>query len=119
MAHEAFFKVLSDIAAADAMAYWIVGAMTALAFVIMRGMLPVKGLSYVFAPALFCGGLVGIYTLTELGFVVSSEKSAQTVAGAVAGMTAALFVMLLLTRLVDAVTRIRKPLVHGPGRSRA
>lgn len=119
MAHEALFKMLSDIAAADAMAYWIVGALAALAFVLMRAMLPMKGLSYVFAPALFWGGLVGIYTLTELGFVVSTERSVQIVAAAIAGMTAALFVMLFLTRLVDAVTRIRKPLANHPGRARA
>ncbi|MDQ8698364.1 hypothetical protein [Hyphomicrobium sp. LHD-15] len=119
MSHEAIFKVLSDIAAADSMSYWIVAGLTALVFAVMRAMLPMKGLSWVFAPAMFWGGLVGIYTLRELGFVVSSEKSAHTVAASVAGMVVMLFVMLFLTRLVEAVTRIRKPLTNDPGRVRA
>ncbi len=119
MSHEVIFKVLSDIAAADTMSYWIVAGLTALVFAVMRAMLPVKGLSWVFAPAMFWGGLVGIYILRELGLVLSAEKSAHTVAASVSGMVVMLFVMLFLTRLVEAVTRIRKPLTNDPGRVRA
>lgn len=119
MVHEAVFKALSDIASADSASYWIVGGLTALVFIILRAMLPVKGLSFVFAPAMFWGGLVGIYTLRELAIVVSPDKNAHIVAASVAGMIVALFVMLFLTRLVHAVTRIRKPLTNAPARVRA
>jgi hypothetical protein len=119
MSHEAFFKALSDIATADAMTYWIVAGLTVLVFLIMRAMLPVKSLSFVFAPAMYWGGLTGIYTLRELGFVLSSDKSAHIVGASVAGMVVALFVMIFLVRLVDTVARIRKPLTNNPGRARA
>ena len=47
MGHEAVFKVLDDIAMADSMSYWIVAALTLLVFMVMRAMLPVKGLAAV------------------------------------------------------------------------
>jgi hypothetical protein len=119
MGHEAVFKALSDIATADTMTYFIVGGLTALVFLIMRAMLPVKSLALVFAPAMFWGGLVGIYTLRELAFVVSSERSAHTLAASVTGMIVALFVMVALVRLVQAVNRIRKPLTNDLSRTRA
>lgn len=119
MGHEAVFKVLGDIAMADSMSYWIVGALTLLVFMVMRAMLPVKGLAVVFAPAIFWGGLTGIYALSQLGFSVSTEKSANLVVQAGLGMIVALLVMLVLTRLVDAATRIRTPLTNDPKRLRA
>ncbi|MBL8847631.1 MAG: hypothetical protein JNN24_17855 [Hyphomicrobium zavarzinii] len=119
MGHEAVFKVLDDIAMADSMSYWIVAALTLLVFMVMRAMLPVKGLAAVFAPAIFWGGLTGIYALNNLGFSVSTEKSANIVVQAGLGMIVALLVMLALTRLVEAATRIRTPLTNDPKRLRA
>jgi hypothetical protein len=117
MGHEAIFKALSDIAAADSMTYFIVGGLTALVFLIMRAMLPVKSLATVFAPGLFWGGLVGIYTLRQLAFVISSERSAHIMAASAVGMIVALLVMVVLVRLVQSVNRIRNPLTNDPGRA--
>lgn len=110
MSLEDFFKVLSDIAMADTMSYWIVGAMSLLAAVLMRMMLPAKGLSLVFLPALFLGGLAGIYVASRLGFVFGTERSVQIVVTGTLGMTVALFVMIALTRLTQAALKIRNPL---------
>lgn len=110
MGWDELFKILSDIAAADSLSYGIVGALTLVAFVIMRAMLPVKGLAIVFAPAIFWGGLAGIYTASVWGFAVSTEKAVNVVAASVLGMIVALLVMVALARLADAATRIRDPL---------
>jgi len=110
MGWDDLFKLLSDIAAADSQSYWIVGGLTLIAFLIMRAMLPVKGLAIVFAPALFWGGLAGIYTATVWGFVLSTEKAVNVVAASVLGMVVALLVMVALTRLADVATRARTPL---------
>jgi hypothetical protein len=113
------FKVFGDIAmAADGLSYAIVGALTLVAFVLMRAMLPVKGLAYVFAPAMFWGGLVGIYTASMSGIVVSTEKAVNSAATATLGMIGALVVAVLLTRLVDAALRIRSPLAYDASADR-
>ncbi|MCC7251194.1 hypothetical protein [Hyphomicrobium sp.] len=116
MSHEDVFKVLRDIAAADAMSYWIVGALTLVVFVVMRAMLPVKSLANVFAPAVFCGGLAGIYTAATWGLVASTEKTVNVTVWATLGMMVALLAMIALVRLVDAVTRIRTPLTNAAPR---
>jgi hypothetical protein len=110
MVHADALTVLANIAAADGLTYGIVGALTLIVSVVMRAMLPVKGLASVFAPAVFWGGLVGIYAAGRLGLAVSSEKAVNHAATAALGMIAALLAMVLLTRLVGAVMRIRTPL---------
>lgn len=115
MSWDDVFKILSDIAAADSLSYWIVGALTLVLFVVMRAMLPVKSLSIVFAPAVFWGGLTGIYAAANWGFVVSSQdNAANAVATSVLGMIVALIVMVLLTRLFDALMSIRNPISNAP-----
>jgi hypothetical protein len=109
MSGEDVIKVLSDIAAAHSTAYWIVGALTLVAFLIMRMLLPVKSLSIVFAPAVFWGGLAGLYAASTWGFVAAPDHHANIVATSMLGMLVALLVMMLLTRTVYAMTRVRKP----------
>lgn len=106
-------EVVRNIALADSMTYWLVGTLTLIAFVLMRTMLPVKGLSFVFAPGLLWGGLTAVYAAHQLGFWISREKSVQIVAVATAGMIVALVVMMALVRLADAVTRIRRPVTNS------
>lgn len=113
------FEVVRMIALAETMSYWIVGALTVVGFVLMRVMLPVKGLAFVFAPVLFWGGLTGIYALRHFGFVISSQdKNVQIVAAATLGMIAALIVLIALVRLVDTLTRIRRPVTNSDARVR-
>jgi hypothetical protein len=114
MGQEDLFKVLSDISMADSTSYWIVGSLTLLVFVVMRAMLPVKSLAIVFAPVIFWGGLCGIYGMRELGFVASSERSANIVATATIGMVVALVIVMLIVRFIEAATRIRKAPVATP-----
>lgn len=109
---DAILKVMGDIAMADSLSYWLVGALTALVFVIMRTMLPVKSLSLLFAPAVFWGGLCGIYTLSMLGIYFTSDKSANGIISATIGMVAALLLMIALVRLIGAIFRIRTPLTR-------
>lgn len=112
-------EVVRMIALAEPMSYWIVGALTVVGFVLMRVMLPVKGLSFVFAPILFWGGLTGIYALRHFGFVISSQdKNVQIVAAGTVGMIAALVLMMSLVRLVDTATRIRRPVTNSNARAR-
>lgn len=112
-------EVVRGIALADSMSYWFISALTLVAFVLMRVMLPLKGLSFVFAPALFWGGLTGVYAARHFGFVVSQEKSVQIVAAATLGMIVALVLMMCLVRFVDVVTRIRRPVTNAASRARA
>ena len=109
MSYESVFKVLGEIVTVDGLSYGIVGALAAAAFVLMHVMLPSKGLAYVFLPGLFWGGLVGIYIAKMSGFVFSTERAVNGAAVATVGMVGALVGMVLLTRLADAVFRIRKP----------
>ncbi|HEX2839834.1 hypothetical protein [Hyphomicrobium sp.] len=113
MSAEDALKVLSDIAMADSMTYWIVGALTLLVFAVMRAMLPVKALAIVFAPFIFWGGLAGTYACTHFGLVMSHDKASNVVATSTLGMLVALVVVILLTRMVKAMTRIRNPLTTG------
>lgn len=110
MSQEAIFDILSNIAMADSTSYWVVFALTGLVFVLMRAMLPVKSLSFVLAPAVFWGGLTGIYALATLGVHFTSLKSANAVLSATIGMVVALIVMVVLLRLLDAAFRVRTPL---------
>ncbi len=112
MSHESVFTVLGAIATADGLTYGIVAVLTFAAFVLMYAMLPSKALAHVFAPVLFWGGLAGIYTATAAGFVVSPEKAVNSALFGTAGMIVALVVMVLLTRLLQAVVRIRAPLTN-------
>lgn len=113
MSAEDSLKVLIDIAMADSMTYWIVGALTLLVFTVMRAMLPMKALAIVFAPFIFWGGLAGIYACTHFGLIVSHDKASNVVVTSTLGMLLALVVVMLLTRMVVAMTRIRNPLTTG------
>lgn len=117
MSLEAVLKVLSDISMADQASYWMVGTLTLLVVVVMRAMLPVKSLSLIFAPVIFWGGLTGIYTARMAGFVAMSDKNANIVATSALGMIAAMVLLILLMRFIQAVTVIRKPLVQEPDRT--
>lgn len=116
MSQEAVLKVLSDIAMADSTTYWVVGALSVLTFLIMRSMLPVKGLSVVFAPFIFWGGLAGVYVAKILAFVPSTHKTTSIVIVATIGMIAALVLMMLLTHLFHALARVRTPPQRLPAR---
>jgi hypothetical protein len=109
---DAVLKVMGDIAMADSLSYWLVGALTALVFAVMRAMLPVKSLAFVLAPAVFWGGLSGIYTLSLLGIYFTTDKSANVIVSAAIGMVAALFLMIVLLRLLGSLFRIRTPLTR-------
>ncbi len=113
MSFEVVFKALSDIAMADTSSYWIVATLTFLVVLVMRAMLPVKGLAFVFAPAIFWGGLSGIYAMREAGLVIATEPAANDVATATLGMIVAVVIMLLLVRLAGALVRISKPLSYS------
>jgi hypothetical protein len=78
----------------------------------------VKGLAYVITPAMFWGGLVGIYTASTSGIVVSTEKAVNSAITATLGMIGALVVAVLLTRLVEAALRIRSPLAYDASADR-
>jgi hypothetical protein len=108
MVLDATLEILRGIGQADEASYVIVGVLTLLAFAVMRAMLPVKGLSWVFAPALFWGGLAGIYACRMAGLFYSTEHSTNAAVGAMLGMIAALVVMMVLTCLCGAITA-RKP----------
>ncbi|MBN8911575.1 MAG: hypothetical protein J0H65_05845 [Rhizobiales bacterium] len=110
MSLDAIFTVIGGIVTADGLSYAIVAALALAAFVLMHATLPVKGLAYIFAPVLAWSGLAGIYTASALGMVFSTEKAVDAAVAATVGMVAALLVMVLLKRLVDAVLRIRTPL---------
>ena len=118
MSLDAVLEVVRGIAMADSMSYWLVGTLTLVAFVLMRAMLPVKGLSLVFAPILFWGGLTALYAARHSSYVLSGEKSVQIVAVSTFGMMVALVAMMALVRFVDVLTRIRRPVANSVARAR-
>ena len=109
MSRDDALRVLAEIATADGLSHGIVGALTVIVFVIMRTMLPVKGLDIVFAPGIYLGGLIGIFLGRHWNLVLTAEKEANIVAWAAMGMIAGLVVMMLLARSFNALTRSRKP----------
>ncbi|HRO51231.1 MAG TPA: hypothetical protein PLW75_13895 [Hyphomicrobium sp.] len=117
MSLEPILDIVRGIAMADSMSYWLIGTLTAVAFLLMRAMLPVKGLAYVFAPAIFWGGLTGLYAARELGIVVTSEKTVHTIVMSTAGMIVALFLMMCLVRLADRAMRATKPVTNSAARA--
>ena len=118
MSLEAVFEVMRGIMLADSLSYWLIGGLTVIAFPLMRMTMPFPGLSFVFAPGLFLGGLTAIYAARHYGIVVSNDKAVQTVAVGVVGLIVALAVMMLLVRLVHAVTRVRRPVTNSVARLR-
>lgn len=116
MSLEPILDVVRGIAMADSMSYWLIGTLTAVAFLLMRAMLPVKGLAYVFAPAIFWGGLTGLYAARELAIVVTGEETVHTIVVSTAGMIVALFLMMCLVRLADWATRATKPVTNSAAR---
>jgi hypothetical protein len=111
-------KVLNEIWMADIESYWIVGGLTVVIAAVMRAMLPMKGLALVFAPAIFFGGLAGIYAAREMALAIVPDRIANLIATATFGMIVALVVMVLAFRCVDAAIRIRRPLTNTPDRAR-
>lgn len=118
MSPEAVFEVMRGIVLADSLSYWLVGGLTVIAFPLMRMTMPSPGLSFVFAPGLFLGGLTAIYAARHYGIVVSDDKAAQTVAVGVVGLIVALAAMAILVRLVHWGTRIRRPVTNSAVRLR-
>jgi len=122
MDHRAVIEVLGEVLRANAESRWIVGFLALMIVLIMRTMLPRKGLALVFAPGIVFGGLAGIYAMRALGVALMPDRTSNLVATATLGMMGATVLMLLLTRLVDAATRIRRPLKRpaaaAEGRSR-
>ncbi|HRN89673.1 hypothetical protein [Hyphomicrobium sp.] len=118
MSLEPILDVIRGIAMADSMSYWLIGTLTAVAFVLMRAMLPVKSLAFVFAPAVFWGGLTGLYAARQLGIVVASDEAVHTIVVSTAGMIAALFLMMCLVRLADAASRTRQAVTNSVARAR-
>ncbi|MGE0022595.1 MAG: hypothetical protein AB7S70_03065 [Hyphomicrobium sp.] len=106
MRYEDAVHVLTGIAAADSTAYWVVGALTLLVFLVMWTMLPLKSLAMLFAPAMFWSGLTGLYTATWMGFAVSPDKAANIAGTSALGMMVGLVVMTLITHAVIGATRI-------------
>ncbi len=116
MSLEPILDVVRGIAMADSMSYWLIGTLTAVAFLLMRAMLPVKGLAYIFAPAIFWGGLTALYAAGQFGIVVTGDEAVHTIVVSTGGMIAALFLMMCLVRLADAAARVRKPAINSVAR---
>lgn len=116
MSLEAVWEVVRGIALADSLSYWLIGALTAIAFPLMRITMPSPGLAVVFAPGLFWGGLTAVYAARHYGIVVSNDKAAQTVAAGVVGLIVALLAMALLVRLFHSATRVRRPVTNSVAR---
>ena len=118
MSLEPFTDILRGIAMADSMSYWLIGTLTAVAFLVMRAMLPVKNLAFVFAPAVFWGGLTGLYAARQLGLSVTADETVHAIVVSTGGMIAALFLMMCLVRLADAATRTRQAVTKPAARAR-
>ena len=106
MANVDVWALLVDITEADSLSYGIVAGLSAIAFVLMYVMLPLKRLAFAYLPGLFFGGLTGIYALSYWGVVFTGDKAANTVVTATMGITAALVVLVLFTRMLQAMSAL-------------
>jgi hypothetical protein len=75
----------------------------------MCALFPAKSLAMLYAPALFVGGLVGIYACQRNGLFFTSDEAANAVISATAGLVVALFAAVVVTRLAFAATRLSAP----------
>jgi hypothetical protein len=106
---DAVAQVFHGILAVNATGWAVSGALSLVAFVVMRTVFPVKALATIYAPALLFGGLAGIYVCQRNGLFWTSDEASNAVISATAGFVAALFAAIVATRLVYAATRRSAP----------
>jgi hypothetical protein len=109
LAGDAMLEFLS----ADTFTYAIAALFAGLAVVMVNAMTSSIGFAAAYAPGLFLGGLLGPYVSRKAALFLVADKDANTVLAVGAGILAALFVLLALTRLVYASTAIRHPITRA------
>jgi hypothetical protein len=102
-------QVFHGVWAVSAVGWAVSGGLTLVAFVVMRTLFPVKSLATIYAPALFLGGLAGIYAFQRNGLYFTRDEASNAVISATAGLVVALFAAIVVTRLVYAATRLAAP----------
>ena len=102
-------QVFHGILAVNATGWAVSGGLTLVAFAAMRTLFPIKSLATIYAPALFLGGLAGIYAFQRNGLFFTPDEASNAVIGATAGLVVALIAAIVLTRLAFAATRLSAP----------
>ncbi len=97
---------------ADSFTYVLAAFFAGLAVVMVNAMTSSLGLAAAFAPGLFLGGLAGPYVSRKAALFLFVDRDANTVVAVGAGILAALFVLLALTRLVYAAANVRHPVTR-------
>lgn len=90
---------LTAVLQASPLTYWVVIALSAVFFGIMRAMLPTEGLATIYLPFVAFGGLVSPYILQSHGIGFTHEVFANTIFMVTIGTTFMLVVLVVLTRV--------------------
>lgn len=106
---DAVVEVFHGILAVSAAGWAVCAGLTLVAFMVMRALFPVKSLATIYAPALFFGGLVGIYACQHNGLFFMRDEASNAVVSATAGLVVTLLAAIVVTRLVYAATRLAAP----------
>src|SRR5262245_38115468 len=102
-------QILRGILSASAMGWAISGGLAAVAFVVMRAVLPVKALAAIYAPVLLLGGLSGIFVCQQNALAFSGDEASNAVITAMGGVVVALLAAIVVTRIIYALTRVAAP----------
>jgi hypothetical protein len=105
-------EILREILAADFFCYAVAGTLALFAGMVMSSVTSSFGLAAFYTPGIAFGGLSGIYAIREAGMRLSGDAYTDVVLSAAAGTLAGLAIMLVLTRLIHALTLIRKPVTR-------
>ncbi|MFA5951370.1 MAG: hypothetical protein WC807_13915 [Hyphomicrobium sp.] len=101
-------EVALGILGASAFTYWIVAALSGIAFGLMNAMLPAQGLSLLFLPFIASGGVAGPYVLGRIGLYLAADYKSNIVLSVTFGMVLVTIVLTLITRIFYAAIAVQK-----------
>lgn len=103
--------ILGAILNASTLTYWVAATMTVAAGSIVHIMTASWTITGVFVPAVWFGGLAGVYAFRAAGITLMPEQETNIVLTACAGMIVAALLVFLCIRCVYALGDLKKPVV--------
>jgi hypothetical protein len=106
---DAAIQVFNGLWAVSATGWAVSGGLTLVAFGVMRALFPVKSLATIYAPALFLGGLIGIYVCRSNALVWTRDEASNAVISATLGLVVALLAAIAVTLFAYWASRVAAP----------
>lgn len=91
---------------ADSFTYWLTGGLAFAIFLIMRAMLPAKGLATLYLPFVAFGGLLGPSLLGRLNIYLLVDRPSNILASITSGMVVTVLLLVVLTRFAFSIAAV-------------